>query len=192
MTAAAGPHAELRASIATITRLIAAPMSPSNSRSIKLVSPGTYHQSADADAGPDDQLDHSTQPLAEGHIERPDGRDRREPRRAVPEEMHGDEPREARGQGHLDQGAGNASPAAQSPRKALAKTRPGRGSDRHAIGTGRTPPRFQSRAINLFLRLVETAIGPAASQYREGGAVIQMADTLQFATAALTKLGTQR
>ena len=105
---------------------------------------------ADADTNPDDQLDRSTQPLADCHIDADDGRNRREQRRAVPEEMHGDEPGEAGGQGRLDHRNGNASPTTQSPRKVLAKARPGRRRDRHAVGTGRTPPRFRSRATNFF------------------------------------------
>ena len=75
------------------------------------------------------------------------GRNRREQRRVVPEEMHRDEPGEAGGQGRLDQRDGNAPPTTQSPRKVLAKAQPG---DRHAVGTGRTPSRFRSCATNLF------------------------------------------
>ena len=78
------------------------------------------------------------------------GRNRREQRRAVPEEMHGDEPGEAGGQGRLDHRDGNPSPTTQSPHKVLPKARPGGGRDGHAVGTGRTPPRFRSRATNLF------------------------------------------
>jgi putative oxidoreductase len=92
----------------------------------------------------------------------------REQRRAAPEEMHGDEPGEAGGHARLDQRYGNASPPTQSPRKVLAKARPGRGSDRHAVGTGRTPPRFRSACDESFFRPVETAISPAASYQREG------------------------
>ena len=47
----------------------------------------------------------------------------REQRRAVPEEMHGDEPGEAGGQARLDRRYGNASPTTQSPRKVLARRR---------------------------------------------------------------------
>ena len=75
------------------------------------------------------------------------GRNRREQRRVVPEEMHRDEPGEAGGQGRLDQRDGNAPPTTQSPRKVLAKAQPG---DWHAVGTGRTPSRFRSCATNLF------------------------------------------
>src|SRR2546427_384333 len=42
-SATTGPHTELRANTATITRPIAAPVSPSSIRSIPLVSPGTYN-----------------------------------------------------------------------------------------------------------------------------------------------------
>src|SRR5262249_30629776 len=42
VTAPSGLHTELRANTATITRPIAAPMSPSNNRSIPVVSPGAY------------------------------------------------------------------------------------------------------------------------------------------------------
>src|SRR5262249_5464635 len=41
--ATAGPHTEPRANTASIRRPIAAPMSPSNRRSILLVPPGTYN-----------------------------------------------------------------------------------------------------------------------------------------------------
>src|SRR5262249_43649429 len=51
------------------------------------------------------------------------------------EEMHGDEPGEAGGQGRLDHRDGNASPTTQSPPEVLTKARPGRGRDRHAGGS---------------------------------------------------------
>src|SRR5262245_37410799 len=50
------------------------------------------------------------------------------------------------------------------------------GRDRHAVRTGRTPPRFRSRAP-IFFRAVETANGSAASYQRWRGVVIQMAAT---------------
>src|SRR5262245_40834263 len=63
--------------------------------------------------------------------------------------MHGDEPGEAGRQARLDQGDGNGSPTTQSPRKVLAKARPGHGRNRHAVGTGRTPPRLPSPATKF-------------------------------------------
>ncbi len=61
------------------------------------------------------------------------GRNRREQRRVVPEEMH---------------------------RDVLAKAQPG---DRHAVGTGRTTVSVPVVCDESFFRPVETAIGPAAS-----------------------------
>src|SRR5262245_40853997 len=200
VTATAGQCAELRANTATTTRPVAAPISPSTSRSIPPVSPGTYNvatritdtaawmlitarptSNTATDVASATTTASCQGPVPAAEISRAPAptpalaptisstaRRSRWPRvismptmtatgansgGAVPEEMHGDEPGEAGGQGRLDQRDGNASPTTHSPRKVPAKARPGRRSHQHTVGTGRTPSRFPVGCDETFFEL---------------------------------------